>query len=211
MRTAVVTAVLAIVLAGCSGQGEQGTGQASPPPAGAAPPAAPPPAPAPPPGPPPGVGVHLDTSPTLEQIRMRGKLLVGLRGDARQFATRDGNGGYRGFDVEIARRLAQGLGLDPETQVSYRMLPPSLQGAALSGGSVDLQIGGVQPGAPGATAVGPYALVGSRPEYVGIKAGDDVFAQQLGDAVHAAVTDGSWQRAYDTTLAPAGVQAEPPR
>lgn len=214
MRTGVAVVVLAIgMLAGCSGQGggvdqgsghDQGdTGQGSAPPPAARPsPQAP--APVPSPG-----GVQLDTSPTLEQIRTRGKLLVGLRADARRFAARDGAGGYRGFDVEIARRIAQGLGLDPATQVSFRMLPATLQSEALAGGSVDLQIGGVDPARQGVSAVGPYAVTDGGQQFVGLKSGDDVLRDQIDEALRTAVADGSWQRAYDATLAPEGVQATP--
>ncbi|WP_243789178.1 transporter substrate-binding domain-containing protein [Saccharopolyspora gloriosae] len=201
MRSGVVAVVLtsAMALAGCSGGGEP-----EQPPSAAPPPVAPPTSVAPPPP------VELDSSPTLEQIRRRGSLLVGLRADAPEFAARDGVGGYRGFDVEVAKLVAQKLGLDPETQVSFRLLPKTLTADALAGGSVDLQVGGLDPAAPGVAAVGPYAVTDEATEhFLAIKSGDDAMRDQLAEALSAVVQDGSWQRAYDDTLAPAGVQARP--
>ncbi|MFR9729222.1 transporter substrate-binding domain-containing protein [Saccharopolyspora sp. MS10] len=208
MRTDVVAAVLvsAIGLAGCSSaESPEPAGRPAPPPPVAPPAPVNPPAPVAPPPP-----VALDTSPVLEEIQQRGTLLVGVRADAPGFAARDGAGGYRGFDVEIAKLLARGIGLNPDTQVSYRMLPPTLRADALAGGSVDLQVGGIEPGSPGFTAIGPYAITGDGAElYLAVRSGDDVLVERLTEVLDRAVRDGGWQRAYDTTLAPAGVRAHP--
>ncbi|GAB2681376.1 hypothetical protein GCM10027271_48190 [Saccharopolyspora gloriosae] len=202
MRSGVVAVVLAsaVALAGCSG----GSGEPERSPDAAPPPVAPPTSVAPPPP------VELDDSPTLEKIRRRGSLLVGLRAEEPDFAARDGAGGYRGFDVEVAKLVAQELGLNPDTQISYRLLPKTLRADALAGGSVDLQFGGLDPAGPGVAGVGPYAVTEDGAEhFLVIKSGDDAMRDQLSDALTAVVSDGGWQRAYDGTLATAGVQARP--
>lgn len=203
MRSGVVAVVLAsaVALAGCSGGGSGGPERS---PDAAPPPVAPPASVAPPPP------VELDASPTLEKIRRRGSLLVGLRAEEPDFAARDGAGGYRGFDVEVAKLVAHELGLNPDTQVSYRLLPKTLRADALAGGSVDLQFGGLDPAGPGVSGIGPYAVTADGAEhYLVIKSGDDAMRDQLSDALAAVVSGGGWQRAYDGTLAPAGVQARP--
>ncbi|MFD0919790.1 transporter substrate-binding domain-containing protein [Saccharopolyspora rosea] len=154
--------------------------------------------------------VELDTSPTIEQIKRRGRLLVGVRSDAPQFAQADPSGDYRGFDVEIARIIARGIGLNPDTQIIYRRLPPTLIGQAVSTESVNVLLGPETSATRELVAVGPYAVAADGgPRYATIKPGDDAMRRQLQQILDTAVADGSWQRAYDTTLAPAGVQARP--
>lgn len=138
------------VLSACGGQPESGA-PLQPPraPAGEAPAALPPPAP-----------VELDASPTIEQIRQRGKLIVGIRSDEPKFVERAGAGEYRGFDVEIAQILAERIGLDAESGVAFRRLPPELVLDAMSGGNVDVQLSGFEPSASQVTAVGPYVITG---------------------------------------------------
>jgi ABC-type amino acid transport substrate-binding protein len=50
----------------------------------------------------------------LEQIRSRGRIRVGYFDDALPFAFRNGLGDVVGFDIEMAHRLAQTLGVDLE-------------------------------------------------------------------------------------------------
>jgi ABC-type amino acid transport substrate-binding protein len=154
-----------------------------------------------------GDSVELDVSPTLAKIKQRRQLLVGVREDAPQFVTRDGAGEYRGFDVEIARDLAKRIGLDPTSQVQFRRLPPSLLRDAVTSGNVDLLLGGTAQ-SPQVVEVGPY-VVTDRERYLLIKSDDQVLARELRQMLDAAVADGSWQRAYDATLATAGVPARP--
>ncbi|GAA2800073.1 transporter substrate-binding domain-containing protein [Saccharopolyspora taberi] len=170
--------------------------------------------PAPPPAPPPVVtgdgSVDLGGSPTIEEIKQRGKLLVGLRTDDPRMVQRAGAGQYRGFDVEIARLLATGIGLDPDTQISYRWLPPEVRTNAMTASSIDVQLGGFDPNSPQFAETGPYAVTGDGTEhYVGFSPGDDAMGDELRRILDAAVADGSWQRAYDSTLGAAGVPAHP--
>lgn len=171
------------------------------------PPQPPAPAPATSAAPSAGTSVELSTSPTLVQIQQRRKLLVGVRADAPPaFLSRDPAGGYQGFDAEIARDLAQRIGLRPD-DVQFRRLPPAqLQNAVLSG-DVDLLLGGTAD-VPALKAVGPYAITDSERNLV-IKADDRLLAEELQRMLDAAVADGSWQRAYDATLGAAGIEARP--
>ncbi|CAM01059.1 amino acid ABC transporter substrate-binding protein (PAAT family) [Saccharopolyspora erythraea NRRL 2338] len=162
---------------------------------------------------PPDGSVDLDGSPTVEKIKQRGKLLVGLRSDAPDMVRRVSAGEYQGFDVEVAGILAAGMGLDPRTQISYRWLPSDLRANAMTAGSVDVQLGGFDRGAPQFAGAGPYAVVGGPgaevEHYVGFNPGDDAMGEELDRILDAAVADGRWQRAYDTALAPSGVRARP--
>ncbi|PKW15202.1 transporter substrate-binding domain-containing protein [Saccharopolyspora spinosa] len=201
IRALVALVSVAAVLSGC--------GQDAPPGSNALPP---PNLPAPttpaPSSPAPSVGdsVELDTSPTIERIKQRRQLLVGVRVDAPQFVTRDPAGEYQGFDVEIARDLAKRIGLAP-TQVQYRRLPSTLLLDAVASGNVDVLLGGTAD-SPQLAAVGPYVVTDSK-RYVLIKSDDKKLAEQLQQMLDAAVADGSWQRAYDATLRPAGINARP--
>ena len=47
----------------------------------------------------------------LEQVRASGVLRVGTTGDYKPFAFREGDGSYRGADIDMARQLARELGL----------------------------------------------------------------------------------------------------
>ncbi|GAA4614183.1 transporter substrate-binding domain-containing protein [Saccharopolyspora hordei] len=194
-------ASLTAVLAGCGGQDAEVAQNAVPerPPAPATSAATPAPSA--------GTSVELSTSPTLGEIQQRRKVRVGVRVDAPPaFLSRDPAGGYTGFDAEIARDLAQRLGLRPE-DVQFRRLPATqLQNAVLSG-DVDLLLGGTA-GGPQLAAVGPYAVTDAERNVV-IRADDPLWADELRRMLDAAVADGAWQRAYETTLGAAGIEARP--
>lgn len=206
MRMRVLATVLATsaVVSACGGQADPGAQSALPPQAAQEKPTAVPPPPAP---------IELDSSPAIEEIRQRGKLIVGLRTDDPAFAERDGAGDYRGFDVEIARMLAGGIGMDPQTGVAFRWLPSTLRLGALSGGNVDVLVGGFDPAAPELVKVGPYAVTGApgaeAEHFVGLRPGDDAMRDELRRVLDEAVASGAWQRAYDATLGTTGVQARP--
>lgn len=150
--------------------------------------------------------MELATSPTLEEIRERGKLLVGLRSNDPAFAVRKGPGQYAGFDVEMARIIAEGIGLDPKTGIVFRWLPPSMLTDAMVEGNVDIQIGGFDPGTPKTANVGPYIVTGDTEHFIGIRPDDDLMRQELQRILDEAEADGAWQRAYDRTLRPAGIE-----
>lgn len=195
---------VAALLSGCGGQ--SGPAAQPPPPPVAAQPA--------PPASDSGL-VELDESPGIAKIKRNGKIMVGVPSDDPQLATHDEQGGPAGFDVEFGRALAGELGLNPQTQVVFRLLPPSLREDAMTSGSVDVQLGGFDPAGASVqyAVVGPYVVHGQpgheKPESVGFKPGDDKMREQLQQALDKSVADGSWQRAYDATLGRSGVPARP--
>jgi glutamate transport system substrate-binding protein len=138
--------------------------------------------------------------------------MVGLPSDDPTFATRDGSGKHAGFDVEIARILAKGLGMNPETDVTFRWIPQPLRVDAVTARSVDIQVGGLQP-APQMDTAGPFVVTGSgdarAEQFVVMREGDDAMRRELQRILDVAVADGSWKRAYDSTLRPTGVRATP--
>ena len=75
----------------------------------------------------------------LDAILSRGALRVGLTGDYRPFSIKDEAGQFEGLDVDMARSLAQGLG------VKLEIVPtawPKLM-ADLQSGAFDIAMGGV--------------------------------------------------------------------
>ncbi|WP_092522437.1 transporter substrate-binding domain-containing protein [Actinopolyspora saharensis] len=195
ISVAAVGAVLGAVLSGCGGGGaaqqsfpDRGTGAASSTVerSGA------------------GSADELPESPAVAEIRRRGTLLVGVPTDAPDFVRRS-EGRYRGFDVRIARIIAEGLGLDPREQLAFRRLPPGMRSGAVARGSVDVQLGGIERGTEGVRVVGPYVVTtgsaGERVErFVGVEPGDERFRARLRTVLGEAVSDGSWQRAAERTL-----------
>lgn len=157
--------------------------------------------------------VDLQGSPTIERIKRRGKLMVGLRSDDPTFAVRDGSGRYSGFDVEIAKILATGLGLNPQTQLTFRWIPEPLRVDTVVARSVDVQIGGVDSADPELAMAGPYVVTGTpgpqAEQFVAMRRGDDAMREQFQHILDTAVADGTWQRAYDSTLRTAGIEATP--
>ncbi|GAB3672142.1 substrate-binding periplasmic protein [Saccharopolyspora tripterygii] len=189
-------AALAVVLTGC-GQAEPAT----PPP--------PPPAaemPVPPPNSSAGSDVELGSSPTLTAIKQRKRLLVGVRADQPEFVTRDPAGEYRGFDADVARDLADRMGLDPNTQVQFRRLPPNMQRNAIGAGNVDIMLGGTA-NDPQLIAI-PYAVTDAERNVV-VKADDPKLVDELRAMLEAGVADGTWQRLADQNLTPQGISAHP--
>ncbi|MHA6799047.1 transporter substrate-binding domain-containing protein [Bounagaea algeriensis] len=203
-RAVVIPAVAAVAVCGAA-CGAENAAQ-GPPPASSAPPSAGSTESSGTPSAAPDTDVGLSSSPRLAEIRQRGKLLVGVSADAPEFVTREGAGEYGGFDVEIAKLLAERLGLDPGTQVSFRRLPASMLRDGVAGGNVDLLLGPPQEGLP---AAGTYAVVDGAPRVLTVPPGDRRFRAELGGHLDELITGGAWQRAYDATLGEQGVPAEP--
>ena len=86
-----------------------------------------------------GSPATLDGGSVLEAIRSRGALRVGFLPDSLPFAFFNGRGDLVGFDIELAHRLADELGVRLElVPVRFERLD-----ADLSGGSCDLVMSGV--------------------------------------------------------------------
>ncbi|MDI5980516.1 bifunctional serine/threonine-protein kinase/glutamate ABC transporter substrate-binding protein [Amycolatopsis magusensis] len=97
---------------------------------------------------------EVDGSPTMDRIQARGTVLIGVKNDQPGLGLQSPvDGTYAGFDIEIARILASGLGLD-ESRISYQNITASVREQALNDGTVDLY-------------VGTYAITDSRKQQVG--------------------------------------------
>ena len=79
--------------------------------------------------------------PTIQRIQERGKLLVGTTGDYRPLSYREANGNYWGFGIEMAKRIAERIGVGIEfVQTSW----PTLTADVLTEPQTfDLAIGGI--------------------------------------------------------------------
>lgn len=76
--------------------------------------------------------------PTLDAIRARGRLIVGLDTGSNLFSFRDPlSGAVQGFDVAIAKEIARDLLGDPE-KVDYKILSSADRESALQSRSVDI-------------------------------------------------------------------------
>jgi polar amino acid transport system substrate-binding protein len=76
---------------------------------------------------------------TLDTVKKRGKLIVGVRYDAKPWGYIDEKGKNAGFDIEIAQEIAKRLGVDIEmVQVTGKSRIPMLQT-----GKVDLLAAGL--------------------------------------------------------------------
>ena len=57
---------------------------------------------------------HSSSQPTLQRISRRGKVLVGTTGDYRPLSYRETNGEYWGFGIEMAKKIAERIGVGIE-------------------------------------------------------------------------------------------------
>ncbi|RDI59679.1 glutamate ABC transporter substrate-binding protein [Nocardia pseudobrasiliensis] len=82
----------------------------------------------------------LTTGPSIDAIRARGRLLVGLDPGSNLFSFRDPiSGTLAGFDVDVAKEIARDLFGDPE-RVEYRMLSSAERERALQEHTVDVVV-----------------------------------------------------------------------
>ncbi len=85
-------------------------------------------------------------------------LVIGIGDDVPGFSTVDGDGEPVGFDVDVARHLAHGLGWSIE-ETQFRRLPDSTRERSLQSGEVDLVVSTYRMSAESARLVdlaGPY-------------------------------------------------------
>jgi glutamate transport system substrate-binding protein len=85
-------------------------------------------------------GVDVAGSPTFTKIKSAGKLTVGVKADQPNLGYKDANGKRCGFDIEVARMVSAGLGLDPD-KVEYKEIPSANRETAIAGGEVDYYVG----------------------------------------------------------------------
>ncbi|MBO8157403.1 MAG: amino acid ABC transporter substrate-binding protein [Bacillaceae bacterium] len=77
--------------------------------------------------------------PTLERVKERGKIIVGVNGKLPGFGYVDENGEYSGFDVDFGRALAAAIFDDPNA-IEFRPLSAQERFTALQTGEIDVLI-----------------------------------------------------------------------
>jgi glutamate transport system substrate-binding protein len=85
-------------------------------------------------------GVDVAGSPTFTKIKSAGKVTVGVKADQPNLGYKDANGKRCGFDIEVARMVSAGLGLDPD-KIEYKEIPSANRETAIAGGEVDYYVG----------------------------------------------------------------------
>lgn len=85
--------------------------------------------------------VSLTGSPTFDTMRQRGRVVVGVKNDQPGLGQFDPiTGTYSGFDIEIARMVAAGLGFGPD-KIDYKVVQSAAREDAISRGDVDYYVG----------------------------------------------------------------------
>ncbi|MGI5129182.1 glutamate ABC transporter substrate-binding protein [Pseudonocardia sp. CA-107938] len=85
--------------------------------------------------------VALTGSTTFDKIKQRGKLVLGIREDQPGLGYKDATTGKRsGFDVEIARMVAAGLGYGDD-KIEYKAVPSAAREDTISRGDIDYMVG----------------------------------------------------------------------
>lgn len=85
--------------------------------------------------------VQVPGSPTFAAMQQRGRIVIGVKNDQPGLGIQDPTTGqYTGFDIEIGRMIAAGLGFGPE-QIEYKVVPSAAREDAISRGDVDMYVG----------------------------------------------------------------------
>ncbi|AXB48457.1 ABC transporter substrate-binding protein [Amycolatopsis albispora] len=85
--------------------------------------------------------VEVEGSPTVDRIQARGTVVIGVKSDQPGLGMQNpSDGTYSGFDIEIARIVASGLGLDDNRTV-YQNVASAERERALGEGTVDFYVG----------------------------------------------------------------------
>jgi glutamate transport system substrate-binding protein len=86
-------------------------------------------------------GVSLPDSPTFAKIQQRGRIVAGVRDDQPGLGFRDATTGeYAGFDVEMARMIAAGLGYGTD-KIDYVVVPSAAREDTIGRGDIDYMVG----------------------------------------------------------------------
>jgi glutamate transport system substrate-binding protein len=86
-------------------------------------------------------GVQVEGSPVFQTITQRGRIVIGVKEDQPGLGFRDATTGeYSGFDIEIGRMVAAGLGFGPD-QIDYRPIPTAAREDSIVRGDVDYYVG----------------------------------------------------------------------
>jgi glutamate transport system substrate-binding protein len=85
--------------------------------------------------------VQVQGSPVFQAATQRGRIVVGVKEDQPGLGFKDATTGeYSGFDIEIARMVAAGLGFGPD-QIDYKPIPSAAREDSISRGDVDYYVG----------------------------------------------------------------------
>lgn len=77
--------------------------------------------------------------PAIEEIKQRGRLVVGVDQNSYRWGYRRADGKLEGFDIDLARAIAQDILGDPE-KIIFRAVPTNQRITALDNGTVDLVV-----------------------------------------------------------------------
>ncbi|KWW99755.1 ABC transporter substrate-binding protein [Carbonactinospora thermoautotrophica] len=85
--------------------------------------------------------VDVAGSPTFQKMKQRGKVIIGVKDDQPNLGFKDvTTGKYEGFDVEIAKMIAAGLGFR-EDQIEFKTVPSPNREIAIQNGDIDYYVG----------------------------------------------------------------------
>ncbi|RJQ88231.1 glutamate ABC transporter substrate-binding protein [Amycolatopsis panacis] len=85
--------------------------------------------------------VDLPDSPVFAKIKAAGKLVVGAKDDQPGLGQKDPTTGqYAGFDIEIAKLIAAGLGYAPD-KITYKVVDSGAREQAIQNGDVNYMVG----------------------------------------------------------------------
>ncbi|WP_410793647.1 glutamate ABC transporter substrate-binding protein [Kribbella sp. C-35] len=85
-------------------------------------------------------GVDVPGSTAFTKIKSAGKVTVGVKADQPNLGYKDADGKRCGFDIEVARMVAAGLGVDPD-KIEYKEIPSANRETAIAGGEIDYYVG----------------------------------------------------------------------
>lgn len=85
--------------------------------------------------------VTVEGSPTFQRIQERGRVVVGVKDDQPGLGFRDATTGqFSGFDIDIAKMVAGGLGFSPD-QIEWKVVPSAAREDVIERGEVDYYVG----------------------------------------------------------------------
>jgi glutamate transport system substrate-binding protein len=85
--------------------------------------------------------VQVEGSPVFQAMTQRGRVVIGVKEDQPGLGFKDATTGeYSGFDIEIARMVAAGLGFGPD-QIDYKPIPSAAREDSISRADVDYYVG----------------------------------------------------------------------
>ncbi|MEV1291638.1 glutamate ABC transporter substrate-binding protein [Pseudonocardia sp. NPDC049635] len=85
--------------------------------------------------------VTVEGSPTFDAMQQRGRVVIGVRDDQPGLGFQDATtGDFSGFDIDIARMVAGGLGFSPD-QIDYRVVPSAAREDVIERGEIDYMVG----------------------------------------------------------------------